>query len=568
MRYLPRRLLNVYLNLKYRNKLILTCILAGVIPLITLGVFCYHQTRNLLLDKEQNALASAIDTAYNSLDYHIQLYENLVTYLALSETVVSVSSEENQGIIEKFEMLHYEYDVLLDNIYVQHPEIAQITLYVDRTDLYHGKQLRPISDLESESWYDSLEDTAAPVWHLDQDGYLCLFRRVPDPYIKYVTSFSRHSLCIRLRPEKLFSVLTDISNDYHLQIADTTETFYDYMDDSINGMSYPEDGWTTKVSDTLNNGWVITLEKPSILLAAPANKMAVTIFIILLICFILIYTVSGILSNFFAQKVNLLLSAMHKVQEGDLTVHIHDDCPDEIGELTNSFQHMIRKLNRLVVEDYQNKITLKETQLMALQAQINPHFLYNCLSAINSRALVNSQPEISQMAQLLSTFYRTTLNKGNSETKLSNEIKNVKSYIEIQLILNDNLFDVAYQIDESLPEQEIPNLILQPLVENAIMHGILPNNTRRGVLFLTITQVNDLIHFTIMDNGLGIPPENLPLLTQIQSEGYGLKNVHERLLLTYGKEYGLKINSILNESTMITFSIPTQKRQTNEQNTA
>lgn len=259
---------------------------------------------------------------------------------------------------------------------------------------------------------------------------------------------------------------------------------------------------------------------------------------------------------------------MHKVQEGDLTVHIHDDCPDEIGELTNSFQHMIRKLNRLVVEDYQNKITLKETQLMALQAQINPHFLYNCLSAINSRALVNSQPEISQMAQLLSTFYRTTLNKGNSETKLSNEIKNVKSYIEIQLILNDNLFDVVYQIDESLPEQEIPNLILQPLVENAIMHGILPNNTRRGVLFLTITQVNDLIHFTIMDNGLGIPPENLPLLTQIQSEGYGLKNVHERLLLTYGKEYGLKINSILNESTMITFSIPTQKRQTNEQNTA
>lgn len=566
MKHLPGHLLNIYLNLKYRNKLILTCILAGVIPLITLGIFCYCQTRNFLLDKEQDALSSAIDTAYNSLDYQIQLYENLVTYLALSEIIVNVSSEENQGIIDKFEMLNYEYDVLLDNIYVQHPEIAQITLYVDRTDLYHGRQLRPISDLESESWYPSLEDTAAPVWHLDQEGYLCLFRRVPNPYIKYVTSFSRHSLCIRLRPEKLFGVLTDISNDYHLQIADTKETFYDYTDNSIIGMSYPDDGWTTKISSPLNNGWVITLEKPSVLLAAPANKMAVIIFIILLLCFILIYTVSGLLSNFFAQKVNLLLSAIHKVQEGDLTVHIHDDCPDEIGELTNSFQYMIQKLNRLVVEDYKNKITLKETQLMALQAQINPHFLYNCLSAINSKALVNSQKEISQMAQLLSAFYRTTLNKGKSETMLSDEIKNVKSYIEIQLILNDNLFDVVYQIDDPLPEQEIPNLLLQPLVENAIMHGILPNSARRGVLFLTVTQVNDLIHFTIMDNGLGIPPEKLPLLTQTQSEGYGLKNVHERLLLTYGKEYGLKINSILNESTMITFSIPTQERQMKEQN--
>ncbi|MDE5696913.1 MAG: histidine kinase [Lachnospiraceae bacterium] len=566
MKHLPRHPLNIYLNLKYRNKLILTCILAGVIPLITLGVFCYYQTRNLLLDKEQDALSSAIDTAYNSLDYQVRLYENLVTYLALSEIVVNVSSEENQGIIEKFEMLNYEYDVLLDNISVQYPEIAQITLYVDRTDLYHGKQLRPISDLESESWYASLDDTAAPVWHMDQDGYLCVFRKVPNPYIKYVTSFSRHSLCIRLRPEKLFSVLTDISNDYHLQIADTDETFYDYTDDSIINMSYPDDGWTAKISSPLSNGWVITLEKPSVLLAAPANKMAVTVFIILIICFILIYTVSGLLSNFFAQKVNLLLLAMHKVQEGDLTVHIHDDCPDEIGELTNSFQYMIQKLNRLVVEDYKNKITLKETQLMALQAQINPHFLYNCLSAINSKALVNSQKEISQMAQLLSTFYRTTLNKGKAETMLSNEIKNVKSYIEIQLILNDNLFDVVYQIDEPLPEREIPNLLLQPLVENAIMHGILPNSTRRGVLFLTVTQVNDLIHFTIMDNGLGIPPEKLPLLTQTQSDGYGLKNVHERLLLTYGKEYGLKINSILNESTMITFSIPTQERQMKEQN--
>ncbi|MFG6367532.1 MAG: histidine kinase [Lachnospiraceae bacterium] len=307
------------------------------------------------------------------------------------------------------------------------------------------------------------------------------------------------------------------------------------------------------------------MEKPSNLLAAPADKMAVTILIILFLCFVLIYAVSGLLSNFFAQKVNLLLSAMHKVQEGDLTVHIHDDCPDEIGELTNSFQHMIRKLNRLVVEDYKNKITLKETQLMALQAQINPHFLYNCLSVINSKALVNGQVEISQMAQLLSTFYRTTLNKGKSEIMLLNEIKNVKSYIEIQLILNDNLFDVVYQIDDPVPEREIPNLLLQPLVENAIIHGILPNKIRRGVLFVTITQVNDLIHFTIMDNGLGIPPEKLPLLTQTQSEGYGLKNVHERLQLTYGAAYGLKINSILNQSTMITFSIPTQERQIKEQ---
>ncbi len=247
-----KHLLIPYLNLKYRNKLILTSILVGVIPLITLGIFCYYQTRSLLLEKEQDALSSSIDTAYNSLDYQIQLYENLVTYLVLSDTIVNVSSLENQSIIDRFEMLNYEYDILLDNIYIQHPEIVQITLYVDRTDLFHGRQLRPLSDLESESWYDSIENTAAPVWHLDKDGYLCLFRRVPTPYIKYVTSFSRHCLCIRLQPEKVFNVLTDISNDYHLQIADSNEIFYDYIDDSIAGKSYSDNNWTTKISPPLS----------------------------------------------------------------------------------------------------------------------------------------------------------------------------------------------------------------------------------------------------------------------------------------------------------------------------
>lgn len=165
------------------------------------------------------------------------------------------------------------------------------------------------------------------------------------------------------------------------------------------------------------------------------------------------------------------------------------------------------------------------------------------------------------MAQLLSTFYRTTLNKGRAETLVVNEIKNVKAYIDIQRILNDNVFDAAYQIDEQLPEQEIPNLLLQPLVENAIVHGILPNKTRHGNLFLTISVVNGLIHFTVMDNGLGIPPEKIPLLTQTQSSGYGLKNVHERLLLTYGENHGLKINSILDQSTMITFTIPVSSQK-------
>ncbi len=555
-----KHLLHFYLNLRYKNKLITTCILVGIIPLTLLGLFCYYQTIHLLLGRERTALSLAVGTAYNSVNYQVQTYENLLSYLTHSDIIVKVPSTQYQSIMEKYEMLSYEFDVLIKDVATQHPEIDRITLYADRTDLYHGSQLRPLSDLETESWYDYLEHAAKPIWHLDREGYLCLIQKIPNPFIDYITSYSSHCLCIRLRPEQFFDVLTDISSDYHLIVADGEETFYEYTSPSIEG-KFTQSRKTTEVSGTLSNNWIITLEKPFLLLALPANRMVGIVFLIILVCIFLIYTVSNLLSEFFAQKVNLLLATMQQVEKGDFSSKIHDDCPDEMGQLTNSFQHMIEELNRLVVEDYKNKITLKETQLMALQAQINPHFLYNCLSQINSKALINNQSEISQMAQLLSTFYRTTLNKGRSETLVVNEIKNVKAYIDIQRILNDNVFDAAYQIDEQLPEQEIPNLLLQPLVENAIVHGILPNKTRHGNLFLTISVVNGLIHFTVMDNGLGIPPEKIPLLTQTQSSGYGLKNVHERLLLTYGENHGLKINSIPDQSTMITFTIPVSSQK-------
>mgnify|MGYP005785827981 FL=1 len=551
-----KHILKFYLNLNYKRKIVLTCILVGLIPLTTLGTFCYSQTVRLLREKEQDSMSASINTAYNSLNHEIQLYEDQLSYLTNLDTMIQVASGSYDTAVEKFDVLNYTYDVLLSSIYAQQPEISQITLYVDRDDLFHGKQLRPLSDLASEPWYDSLSEAIRPVWHLDKDGYICMIQRLPNPYIKFISSYSNHCLCIRMTPSHFFQVLDGLSTDYHLQIGTEEEVFFDYTDPTIEDSGNAYDDWTSQTSDRLDNGWQILLEKPSSLLAAPADEMVFIIFLVVLICCVLIFTVSNLLSGFFAQKVNRLLQVMQEVKKGNLSVRIHDNCPDEIGKLTNSFQEMIEKLNQLITENYQNKITLKETQLLALQAQIHPHFLYNCLSLINSKALINHQPEISEMAQLLSTFYRTSLNRGQSEALLTDEIKNVQSYIKIQLLLNDNSFRVVYQIDPQPPDQKIPNLLLQPLVENAIVHGILPNKAKHGTLYLTITRVNDQIHFIIMDNGLGIPKEKIPSLTQTQSDGYGLKNVQERLKLTYGEEYGLTINSIVNESTMVTFTIP------------
>lgn len=542
-------------NLSYRKKLVLTSFTVSIIPLMITTVFCYYQIVSNLYEKETTALEYTLNTAADSLNHQLELYENLITHVTSSDTVITTASRDYESIYEKYEQFTYSYDVFLTSVYNQHPDVEQITLYTQQEDLSHGLQLRPLSELSQQTWFTGDPDSilARPQWYIDIDGSMVVLAKVPEPYTKYIKAYSDNCVAIRIPEKSFFYFLDNISDDCHVKISSSEKTYFEYTAPSISGHTGDH---MTSISSTLSNGWTITLEKPDYLVLQSAEQMILVMIIIMAVCLLLIFFLSNLFSEYSVKRINRLRGAMHTVQKGNFDIQIHDNCQDEIGELTNNFQKMADEIQVLIQENYQSKITMKEAQLKALQAQINPHFLYNCLSLINSRALLTHQEDISQMSQLMSTFYRTTLNKGRSDILLRDEIRNVLSYIEIQQLLHDNAFQVLSQIDPTLPEIYVPNLILQPLVENSIIHGILPKQTGEGKLFLTIRRVDNMVHFTIMDNGVGIPPEKIPHLTQTESSGYGLKNVNERLLLTYGEASTLKINSIQNESTMITFSIP------------
>lgn len=543
-------------NIKYRSKLILLCILVSFLPLSVMGFFCYNQTINLLRTRELDSLESSILSVSNSLDSKVNTYQNLLAYLANSNVLAEFSSYNEANAYDQYEYLNYTMDVFLNTTYLQHPEISQITIYNADGDMTHGKQLRPISDLENESWYFPESISFQPAWYKKKDGTLCVIQYLCDPYITYIRSYSKNCIAIQLDPNLLFGELDQTADDFHIQVDSPRQTLFSYKSASLLENSAELRRWVTRTSPVNACGWTVTLERPEKIVFASVRKMGRVIMAILFICVVIIFSITQLFTSFFEQKISALHYYLQRIKEGHLDYHIHDDSTDELGDLTNNLQAMIDEINRLIREDYQTKIELKETQFKALQAQINPHFLYNCLSLINNKALMNNQPEISQMSQLLSVFYRTTLNKGKSETLLQNEIKNVTSYIDIQRLLHDNIFDVMYQIDPNLPEIEVPNLLLQPLVENSIIHGILPNKTKRGQLFVTVTNVMGQIYFTIMDNGVGIPQEKLSTLLTTDSSGYGLKNVHDRLILAYGEGSGLTINSIPGQSTMITFKVP------------
>lgn len=527
----------------------------SILPLAITTVFCYNQITSSLFRQEEAALRETLNTAADSLHFQAELYENLLQYVCNSEAVISTSSREYATVYEKYHQFSYVFDVFLNSVMVQHPEVERITLYTDRDDIRHGKQLQLLSDLEAEPWFtEELSDLIAePQWFVRDDGSVVLVARVPEPYLKYVTAYSDSCVAVII-PRQAFYYFLDNLSQCHLTITREGKTFYEYTDPDIAGTLSTTS--LTSLSAEIEGEWLIQIERPAYLIFQSAAWLIVVMIGIIVVCFFLIFFLSRLFADFSARRIDALNRSMQIVQTGNFDIDLHDDCQDEIGVLTNNFRTMANEIQTLIQENYQKTITLKEAQFKALQAQINPHFLYNCLSLINSRALLTHQNDISQMSQLMSTFYRTTLNKGNSMTLLRDEIRNVMSYLEIQRLLHDNRFQVITQIDPILPEISVPNLLLQPLVENSIVHGLLPRQSGDGCLFLTIRRVDNAIHFNVMDNGVGIEPEKIASLTSTDSSGYGLKNVNERLLLTYGEESCLKIKSIQNESTMITFFIP------------
>ena len=527
----------------------------SILPLTITTVFCYNQITTSLFRQEENALRETLNTAADSLHFQAELYENLLQYVCDSEAVISTSSREYATVYEKYHQFSYVFDVFLNSVMVQHPEVERITLYTDRDDIRHGKQLQLLSDLEAEPWFtEELSDlTAEPQWFVRDDGSVVLVACVPEPYLKYVKAYSDSCVSVII-PRQAFYYFLDNLSQCHLTITREGKTFYEYTDPDIAGTLSTTS--LTSLSAEIEGEWLIQIERPAYLIFQSAAWLIVVMIGIIVVCFFLIFFLSRLFADLSARRIDALNRSMQIVQTGNFDIDLHDDCQDEIGVLTNNFRTMANEIQTLIQENYQKTITLKEAQFKALQAQINPHFLYNCLSLINSRALLTHQNDISQMSQLMSTFYRTTLNKGNSMTLLRDEIRNVMSYLEIQRLLHDNRFQVITQIDPILPEISVPNLLLQPLVENSIVHGLLPRQSGDGCLFLTIRRVDNAIHFNVMDNGVGIEPEKIASLTSTDSSGYGLKNVNERLLLTYGEESCLKIKSIQNESTMITFFIP------------
>lgn len=296
--------------------------------------------------------------------------------------------------------------------------------------------------------------------------------------------------------------------------------------------------------------------RPNQIVAEGGRGLIVITAGIIAACILISMLASVIFSRLIVRDIEKLQQNMQSVEEGDMTIRVTSDAADEIGGLIRGFGSMIDKINYLINEVYEGKLLQKQYEMRALQAQINPHFLYNSLSLINWKALEAGKDDISKLTLALSSFYRTSLNRGNNVLTIRQELENMKSYLEIQSCMHDDSFDVILDIQEEILNYQTLNLLLQPLVENAIEHGIDLLEDRKGVIKITGRMDEERIYLYVEDNGVGIEPELLSSILEFKTRGYGVRNVNERIKLFYGEEYKLQIESSEGQGTRSTITIP------------
>lgn len=273
--------------------------------------------------------------------------------------------------------------------------------------------------------------------------------------------------------------------------------------------------------------------------------------------------ITTIISLLFNKRIKTLIRYMRKVQKGDLDVYIPVRSKDEIGQLSAIFNEMCHKLNAFIKREYFAEINRKNSELQVLQSQINPHFLYNTLESIKMKAVLEGQEEISNMLTILGSIFRWNVKTKDKIVMLEDEVDYISSYLELIKYRFDGNLEVKINMEDRLLKLGIPKLLLQPIVENSVVHGI-SNIEGMGRIAINGRQEEELLHISVADNGIGIEEDDLQELSNDLNEvensrdyyRLGIKNVHDRIKLIFGSDYGLSITSVKGRGTTVDLRIP------------
>ncbi|GIN71395.1 sensor histidine kinase [Bacillus sp. J14TS2] len=583
------RLRNYFNNKSIRFKLLFYFFIIIILCVSTLSIIGGKTYKESLEEEANLHTVQMIDQVWNNIEMLIQENDNIMDYITNEKEVAqfmerSTPSEKSASIIK---------DKI--SIYKQkHPEIAGILLVNQYDKLASNEIVRVSRDpLTEESWYkkaiqspEDIQLISNPIGrniknkvNYQMNYVLSLVKAVKNPETNQVTGVILMDLKLDFIKNVIESI--KIGNSGFIFITDKEgEVVYapvnsivyrihpsllhaensPPIEKNINDDKYqiiyntiPDIGWKVVGVFSLNETTKVVTEVQHFTIVIAIITLAIA------------SLVSVFFANMITKPLNKLRTLMGNVEEGRFDVRFNSKYNDEVGQLGNSYNKMVQEIDRLIQLLYVKEKSKREEELKVLQAQIQPHFLYNTLDTIQWMAYEYKAPKIAELVNSLTTLFRIGLNKGKEFISIREELEHVRSYLTIQMTRYESKLEYDIEANEEVKDYQVLKLILQPLVENSIYHGI-RNKRGKGKITITVTQQEENLILCVIDTGKGIKEEtvkqlndSLKKLETTDRKGYGLHNVNERIKLSYDERYGIEVFSEYEHGTKIQVVLPIRR---------
>lgn len=581
-------------DLPIRSKIIALLLVISILPSIGFGFLINLAVDKIIEKQVSEHTLQLIGQANKSLESYGETMQDVSYLISFNPEIVRfLHGVEYQDANDSYQIKKF-----LQGFTTVNPEIAGI-LVINNKGNYVSNELYPrnIKSLTEEKWYQEAVENKGIFKFIGHPAGRSLkshvnytdneivsgARAIVDPETEKVIGVVLIDLKLRVISEIIEDVRLGKSG-YLMVIDDEGEVIYSpqdslvdriqlnwFKDDSPNSFSKKIDGKNMQFiyrKSPFTNWTTIGV------FSTTESVMEVRQVNFYVISFLFIVLAFGIGASYYlsysmSRPINQLNRIMKKVESGDLSTRYRGNRADEIGMLGRSFNTMIEQINKLISLMQIQGRQKREAELQALQAHIKPHFLYNTLDTINWMSRKKGALDVAELVESLSQLFRIGLSKGNDIISLENEIEHIHSYLKIQKARYKDKLNYSISINPELNKIEVVKLVLQPIVENAIYHGI---KERRGPGVITITgeEAGGYLVLYVKDDGIGMSEERLSQLNEslavsfdsleetrkMKSIGYGVMNVQARIKLTFGEPYGISVESVQGKGTIVKILLP------------
>lgn len=589
-----KKLKEHFSSLKLNHKITLLVAITVVVPLVILSTLFFNNLENNKVSERMKNIEVNFTRTYGEIQKRVEMLTMSTQVVIHSQnfwnSLVKIHTED----VDTKEIIYfYKSDIAgLERMVNSNPYLYQIRVYVDSKEIpemmpivYRKERMMKLAwakgEFESGSWQYDYVDTIFPAYILKPTYHL----------VSYVTKMAKldeldATIEVSTRMETLFPDIYTSTEEEWTCFIDSSGYFH------YNSNYYSR--WLKSVNEIYQNkkdlGTSYSEKKiidgtPVIISYKPINELGGDIIKIVSIeedikavdttrnifwgCFVVIAIVLIILVNMLVKLIlrqfYKIIKAIHQIQKGDLSVRIHNYGKDETGELSQQINKMLDRITFLMDESIQRELLVKDSEIRALQNQINAHFIYNVLESIKMMAEIDEKYEISDAVTSLGKLLRYSMKWVSKTVTVEEEIDYIKNYLALINLRFDYEIYLSLNIPEEIYKQQIPKMSLQPIIENAIYHGIegIAEDTSiymKGILYDTYCTIE------ITDSGKGMSEEEIALLQKkINGEikaagssgnGIGLKNVQDRIKISFGENYGISIASKKGCFTKVVVKIP------------